>query len=177
MAPPGPSPDGDGPSPSFYHAIGAAFPGADRKPDSLRVSIQASERDRPVPVPASIRPGRFQVKRIARTVSNRCELCGDEWPAHLLEIHFIRSNRSVPPPRKNLHRWILVLCPRCHGDVHRQAGSFRDQMHLVSLRDPEVSREIRRILLFPSRSYEAPESFDPDRFFLDPSPVPWGWVV
>ena len=130
-----------------------------------------------MPLPAAIRPGPAEVKRIARAVANRCELCGDECPACLLEIHFITRGRAIPSRREDLHRCILALCSRCHRDVHRYRCTLRDQQFLVALRDPRVCREVRRILSSPPRQYSAPDSFDPGRFFLDPSPVPWGWVV
>jgi len=130
-----------------------------------------------MPVPAAIRPGAMEERRIARAVGCRCELCGDALPAHHLEFHYIPRGRPAPPRREDLHRWILVLCPRCHRDLHRHRGTVRDQISLVSLRDPRISREIHRLLRSPPRSYEVPDTFDPEQFFLDPSPVPWGWVV
>jgi hypothetical protein len=130
-----------------------------------------------MPFPAGIRPTPGEMKRIARALGYRCELCGDEWPANLLEIHCILGGRGLPTGRMDLVQRMLALCPRCHRDMHGHRCSLRDQMHLVSLRDPRLSREIRRILASPPRPYVAPGTFDPERFFLDPSPVPWGWVV
>jgi hypothetical protein len=130
-----------------------------------------------MPDPAAIRPRHSEVTRIARAASHRCEACGDKWPEHLLEIHFIPRSGPELLRREDLHREILVLCPRCHRDLHRSGATSRDQRLLVSLRDPRIAREIRRILTWPPRPYTAPDTFDPGRFFLDPSPVPWGWVV
>jgi hypothetical protein len=130
-----------------------------------------------MPVPAAIRPGATEERRIIRATGYRCELCGDEWPARHLDIHFIPRSRVAPPRREDLHRWILVLCPRCHRDLHRHRCTLRDQASLVSLRDIRVSREIHRLLSSPPPPYAAPDTFDRERFFLDPSPVSWGWVV
>lgn len=130
-----------------------------------------------MPLPAELRPGSEVARRIALAVAYRCELCGDEWPGHLPEIHFIPGAGAVPSRREDLHRWILVLCIRGHRDLHRHNCPVRDQVYLVSVRDLQIGREIHRILHSHSRPYSAPDTFDPERFFLDPSPVPWGWVV
>jgi hypothetical protein len=130
-----------------------------------------------MPVPAILHPGAVKVKRIACAVGYRCEICQDECAVHLLEIHFIPGREPGPCRREDPHRWILVLCPRCHREVHNCPCTKEEQAYLVSLRDPGVAREIRRILRSRSRPYSAPDTFDPERFFSDPSPVPWGWVV
>jgi hypothetical protein len=99
-----------------------------------------------------------RIKRIILATGCRCELCGKEILAADLEVHTIgpagdRTGESTA----DLERELLVLCPRCHHDVHEEGVGDEDQRALLAFRRPEVTEEIRKILSTKPKPYVPPE--------------------
>jgi len=99
-----------------------------------------------------------RIKRIILAAGCRCELCGKEGQAADMEVHTIgpRGERTgeVTADRE---REILVLCPRCHQDLHEQDTGEEEQQALLSFRKAEVTEEIRKILSTKPKPYIPPE--------------------
>jgi len=104
-------------------------------------------------------------KRIVIAAECRCELCGEEHFAADLEVHVIREPSGEAPPA-DLERDLLVLCSRCHRDVHEQETGEEEQRALLAYRPPEVTGEIRAILSTRPKPYSPPE-VDLEETFAD----------
>ena len=98
-------------------------------------------------------------KRIKMAVDFQCEICGQEQPIVLLEIHYIPGSSSMKRSVKvkDLQREILVLCPTCHHDIHAFSVTIADQKKLISYRSKLLKERIRLILKQPSKPYTPPE--------------------
>ena len=96
-------------------------------------------------------------RRVKRSVGCRCELCGGAYPADLLEIHLLPGVRCRIEPGPDLQREILVLCPRCHREVHEFRIDRADQKTLVRSRAARARGEIRAILGDRPRPYTPPD--------------------
>jgi hypothetical protein len=99
-----------------------------------------------------------RIKRIILAAGCRCELCGKEILAADLEVHTIgtagvRSGEAT----EELEQELLVLCPRCHQDVHEEGVGDGEQRALLAFRRPEVTEEIRKILSTRLKPYVPPE--------------------
>jgi 5-methylcytosine-specific restriction endonuclease McrA len=106
-------------------------------------------------------------KRIAIAAGCRCELCGEEYFAADLEIHTIGTARGrTGESLAYLERDLLVLCPRCHRDVHEQETGEEEQRALLAYRPPEVTEAIRAILSTRPKPYAPPE-VDLEETFAD----------
>ena len=106
-------------------------------------------------------------KRIVIAAGCRCELCGEEHFAADLEIHVIREpSGGAPPPPAEMEREILVLCSRCHQDVHEQETGEAEQRALLAYRPPEVIEAVRAILSTRPKPYSPPE-VDLEETFAD----------
>jgi len=96
-------------------------------------------------------------RAVKRAAGLRCELCGGEFPSFLLEIHLLPPGGGVIEPGPDLQREILVLCARCHRDVHACRLPRADQKELVRSRRAGVRREIRTILGYNPMPYTPPD--------------------
>jgi len=97
-------------------------------------------------------------KRIVIAAECRCELCGEETAAADLEVHTIGNRGRVKGSAlAEMEREILVLCPRCHRDVHEQETGEEEQRALLAFRKPEVTEAIRAILSTRPKPYTPPE--------------------
>ena len=106
-------------------------------------------------------------KRIAIAAGCRCELCGEETAAADLEVHTIGNRGRVKGlALAEMEREILVLCPRCHRDVHEQETGEEEQRALLAFRTPEVTEAIRAILSTRPKPYSPPE-VDLEETFAD----------
>jgi hypothetical protein len=106
--------------------------------------------------PPGLSPAREQ--RVKRAAGLHCELCGGAYPADLLEIHLLPGEGWRVDPGPDLQREILVLCPRCHRDVHASRLPRADQKTLVRSRPAATRREIRAILGYAPAPYTPPEA-------------------
>jgi hypothetical protein len=96
-------------------------------------------------------------RRVKYSVGCRCELCGGAYPSDLLEIHLLPRTGRVGKPGPDLQREILVLCPRCHREIHESRVSRADQKTLVRSRPARIRREIRAILGYNPKPYIPPD--------------------
>jgi hypothetical protein len=97
-------------------------------------------------------------RRVKRAAGLRCELCGGTYPSDLLEIHLLPGNGRRVNPGPDLQREILVLCHRCHREIHESRVSRADQKTLVRSRTAGVRKEIRAILGYHPKPYTPPEA-------------------
>jgi hypothetical protein len=97
-------------------------------------------------------------RRVKHSVGCRCELCGEEYPSDLLEIHLLPQDGRRVRPAPDLQREILVLCPRCHREIHDCGVPRADQKTLVRSRPAGVRKDIRAILGYNPKPYTPPES-------------------
>jgi len=96
-------------------------------------------------------------RRIKRSAGLRCELCCGVYRADLLEIHLLPSATGCMATGPDLQREILVLCPRCHRDIHAFGLARADQKTLVRSRPAAVRREMRMILGYIPKPYIPPD--------------------
>lgn len=96
-------------------------------------------------------------RRVKRSVGCRCELCGEAFPADLLEIHLLPGDGRRVKPGPDLQREILVLCPRCHREIHEFRVPRADQKTIVRSRPAGIRREIRAILGYNPKPYTPPD--------------------
>ncbi|MCQ8894261.1 MAG: hypothetical protein NQU46_06480 [Methanolinea sp.] len=101
----------------------------------------------------------IRAKKIKLTLGCCCELCGVCLPPEGLEIHtFSLDELYAPMQPAVLEEHLLVLCPRCHADVHEFSLPPADQEWLVRMRDAEKKKSISAILNYVPRRYTPPES-------------------
>ncbi|MDD1652511.1 MAG: HNH endonuclease [Methanomicrobiales archaeon] len=99
-----------------------------------------------------------RIKRIILAAGCRCELCGKETFAADMDVHTIGTTRAEKgDAMADVEQEILVLCPRCHQDLHELGTGECEQRALLSFRTPEVSDEIRKILATTQKHYVPPE--------------------
>jgi hypothetical protein len=106
-------------------------------------------------LPLKVNP--VKERRVKRSVGCRCELCGEEYPSDLLEIHLLPGDGRRVRPGLDLQREILVLCRRCHREIHAFRLPRADQKTLVRSRPAGARREIRAILGYTPKPYTPPE--------------------
>ena len=107
-------------------------------------------------LPVQLNPARE--RRVKRSAGCSCELCGGKAPADLLEIHLLPQDGRRARPGPDLQREILVLCPRCHREIHGSGLPRADQKILVRSRPAGVRKEIRAILGYNPAPYTPPET-------------------
>jgi hypothetical protein len=101
--------------------------------------------------------GLVKERKVKHSLGSRCELCGDAHPTSILEIHLIPCGGTPVKPGPDLQREILVLCPRCHRELHAFGTPRADQKDLVRARPAGARREIRAILGHQPEPYTPPE--------------------
>ncbi|MCQ8893012.1 MAG: hypothetical protein NQU46_00015 [Methanolinea sp.] len=94
---------------------------------------------------------------IKRAAMCRCEICGSPGTEDELEVHCF-AGEEAPGSPEALEGSLLVLCARCHEDLHASCTSVADQEILARARRPDISKRIRRILAFRPGRYEPPDS-------------------
>lgn len=109
-------------------------------------------------LPRALKLSAVKERRVKRAVGLCCELCGGAYPTDLLEIHHLPQDGRRVRPGPDLQREILVLCPRCHREIHESRVSRADQKILVRSRPAGVRKEIRTILGYHPKPYIPPET-------------------
>jgi len=107
-------------------------------------------------LPLKLNP--MKERRVKCSVGCRCELCGEAYPSDLLELHLLPGDGRQIKHGPDLQREILVLCPRCHGDLHEFRLPRVDQKGLVRSRPAGVRKEIRAILGYNPKPYTPPDA-------------------
>jgi len=101
----------------------------------------------------------IRAKRVKIAVGCCCEICGSILPLEGLEIHALDPGReAMRAGTTPSGEEILVLCFRCHEDVHEFLLPLEEQAWIVGMRDAEKRKKIREILSYVPRSYTPPES-------------------
>jgi hypothetical protein len=96
-------------------------------------------------------------RRLKHSIGCSCELCGELYPPDLLEIHLLPGVGKRIRPDPDLQREILLLCSRCHLEIHELGIPRADQKTLVRSRPAGVRREIRSILGYNPKQYIPPD--------------------
>jgi hypothetical protein len=104
-----------------------------------------------------ITPEQEQKLRIA--VEYTCELCHEYRPASFLEIHCI-SRRLYKEMKQDPSARFLIVCPICHNHIHSLPVPIRKQRALVKGRSFFIRRDLRGIVGYRPKPYEAPEDID-----------------
>jgi hypothetical protein len=92
-------------------------------------------------------------------VENTCELCHDYFPSSLLAVHLI-SRRLTKEMKRDPSTGILVVCGLCHAHIHRLPVSVVKQRALVRNRSFYIRRDVRRIMGYIPKPYQAPDDID-----------------
>lgn len=101
----------------------------------------------------------IRAKRIKLAAEARCELCGKEEGIDDLEIHsLIDEEAAEKVSLHDLEPFLLVLCPRCHHDMHRFSAPYDEQQILIQRRREDIRQKIRDLLAYVPRSYTPPDA-------------------
>lgn len=96
---------------------------------------------------------------VRRAVGSLCEVCGSTLTDDAFMIHtFCESGEERLVPPEDLERFLLVLCPRCHAEIHSRQVPVHEQAAIVRGRRESTSRKIRKILGYVPRRYTPPDS-------------------
>jgi len=104
-----------------------------------------------------ITPAQEQKLKIA--VEYTCELCHEYHPAHSLEIHQI-SRSLYKEMKRDPSARILIVCRFCHDHIHNLPVPTGKQRALVKKRSFFIRRDMRRILGYQPRPYQAPDDIN-----------------
>ena len=98
-------------------------------------------------------------EKLKIAVEQTCELCHDYHPLSSLEIHLISRRLSKEMARDPSAR-ILVVCPSCHKHIHRCPVPVGKQRAIVKARLFFIRRDLRRILGYVPKPYQAPDDIN-----------------
>jgi hypothetical protein len=98
-------------------------------------------------------------ENLKTAVENTCELCHDYYPPSLLEIHVI-SRRPTKEMKRDPSTRILVVCELCHTHIHTLPVPVAKQRAVVKNRSFYVRQDIRKILGYMPKPYQAPDDID-----------------
>ena len=101
----------------------------------------------------------LQEEQLKIAVEYTCELCREYHPGHFLEIH--RISRSLyKEMKRDPSTRILILCRVCHDHIHNLPVPTGKQRALVKKRSFFVRRDMRRVLGYQPRPYQAPDDIN-----------------
>lgn len=101
----------------------------------------------------------IKVKKILLAAGLRCEVCRREFALDNLMIHtFISEGEAEIHSTVDLEEFLLVVCFRCHDDIHEFNASFEEQAALVMMRQEEIKSAIREILAYAPKPIQPPDS-------------------
>ena len=101
----------------------------------------------------------IRARKMKEAVGSKCELCGKISNTDELEVHtFVDPGKEHEMPAEELECFLLVLCQRCHEDLHDLAAENRVQEMLVRQREDLARGKIRAILGYSPRPYTPPDS-------------------
>ena len=105
----------------------------------------------------NITPVQEQHLKIA--VEYTCELCHEYHPAPFLEIH--RISRSLyKEMKRDPSTRIMVVCDLCHNHIHKLPMPIGKQRAIVRGREFYIRRDMRKILGYKSKPYQAPDDLN-----------------
>jgi hypothetical protein len=100
-----------------------------------------------------------QEQNIKIAVEYTCELCHEYYPVSFLEIHLI-SRRLYKEMKRDPSTRILVVCLFCHSHIHNLPVPIRKQRALVKERSFFIRRDMRRIMGYQPKPYQAPDDIN-----------------
>ena len=101
----------------------------------------------------------LQEEKLKIAVEYTCELCREYHPGPFLEIH--RISRSLyKEMKRDPSTRILIVCTICHAHIHTLPVPAGKQRALVKKRSFFVRRDMRRILGYQPRPYQAPDDIN-----------------
>jgi hypothetical protein len=95
-------------------------------------------------------------KKLKIAVEQTCELCREYFPLLSLDIHQI-SRRNFKEMVRDPSARILIVCHTCHNHIHQLPVPVGKQRVLVKARSFFIRRDLRRILGYEPKPYEAPD--------------------
>ncbi|MEM2124093.1 MAG: hypothetical protein QXL43_02005 [Methanolinea sp.] len=96
---------------------------------------------------------------VRRAVGSLCEVCGSTLTDDAFVIHsFCDPGEEALASPEDLERYLLVLCPRCHEEIHSRQVPVHGQAAIVRGRSEAISLKIRKILGYVPRHYTPPDS-------------------
>jgi hypothetical protein len=101
----------------------------------------------------------LQEENLKIAVEYTCELCHEYHPSPFLEIHRISRNLYKEMKRDPSTR-ILIVCAVCHDHIHNLPVPAGKQRALVKKRSFFVRRDMRRVLGYQPRPYQAPDDIN-----------------
>ena len=100
-----------------------------------------------------------QDKKIKIAAEQTCELCHEYYPLSFLDIHLI-SRRLYKEMIRDPSTRILIVCQACHDHIHRLPVTVGKQRALVKARSFFIRRDLRRILGYVRKPYQAPDDIN-----------------
>jgi hypothetical protein len=97
-----------------------------------------------------------QEKKLKIAVEQTCELCHEYHPLSFLELHLI-SRRTLKEMVRDPSARILIVCQTCHDHIHRLPVPVGKQRAIVKVRSFYIRRDLRRILGYVPKPYQAPD--------------------
>lgn len=129
-----------------------------------------------MPIPRDFAVTPTKAKKIKMAVGCSCELCGDPFALPDLELHYIQGRKTIAlNDIAKLAKRILILCSRCHRDIHSFRCSVGEQIELVRQRPKKMNKAVLKILGYRPKLYIAPDTPDIDRIHDDVAHAHWGW--
>lgn len=105
------------------------------------------------------RTTRKKKKAIASLLEGRCEWCDGPFPLSHLVLHLIVPEQGMPVSPDPQKRFLL-LCRRCHADLHQVPLPVYLQKDLLRQRSRNVRKALRVLLDYTPEPYLPPQNFD-----------------
>jgi hypothetical protein len=121
-----------------------------------------------MPVPEFCRISAVKEKKLKLAAGCRCERCAESFPLRLLELHFLEDPAaSSGTIFRDVQKFILVVCPVCHHEIHSVPVPAADVKEIVRSRPAAARRAMRRILSYIPQPYHPPENTDLAQVFAE----------
>lgn len=98
-------------------------------------------------------------KAIVCFLEGRCEWCEGSFPLSHLVLHLIVLDKGIPVSPDPQKRFLL-LCRRCHVDLHNVPLPVHLQKDLVRQRSRSVRKALQTLLDYTPEPYQPPENFN-----------------
>jgi hypothetical protein len=100
-----------------------------------------------------------QQRKLKIAAEQICELCYDYYPLSFLKIHRI-SQRLYKEMKRDPSTRIMVVCDLCHSHIHKLPVPIGKQRAIVRGRSFYIRRDMRKILGYKSKPYQAPDDLN-----------------
>ncbi len=112
-----------------------------------------------MPETGSMKITPLQEEKLKIAVEYTCELCREYHPSAFLAIHRI-SRILFKEMKRDPSTRILIICKVCHDHIHNLPVPTGKQRALVKKRSFYIRRDVRRILGYQPRPYQAPDDIN-----------------